>query len=160
MPIYVSFSSTAGNSPSAGQSQVHGMSRGLTQLTPATVRFAFGVLSPRDVATGQASGKRQHEPISIVKQVDTGSPSLYGALTKGEKHPKLKVHFAWLTPQGTKQPYFTLTLMNAALIGVERKPPRHPISRNTHELEEIKLAFDKIEMTWNGGGKAFNDDWN
>ena len=91
--------------------------------------------------------------------MDGSSYSLYGALTKGEKYPMLNVDFAWLTPQGTKQRYFTLTLFNAALMGVERKPPRHPVSRNAHELEEIKLAFDKIEVTWNGGGKAFKDDW-
>jgi hypothetical protein len=34
------------------------------------------IKSPRDVATGQASGKRQHEPITIQKELDKSSPKL------------------------------------------------------------------------------------
>ena len=32
------------------------------------------VQSPRDVATGQASGKRQHQPVTIKKETDASSP--------------------------------------------------------------------------------------
>jgi Type VI secretion system effector, Hcp len=32
------------------------------------------IKSPRDIATGQASGKRQHQPITIRKEVDAASP--------------------------------------------------------------------------------------
>jgi hypothetical protein len=38
------------------------------------------VKSPRDIATGQASGKRQHAPITGTKQNDKASPDL--AVTK------------------------------------------------------------------------------
>ena len=34
------------------------------------------IKQPRDLATGQASGKRQHEPVTIRKEVDAASPSL------------------------------------------------------------------------------------
>jgi hypothetical protein len=34
------------------------------------------IKSPRDAATGQASGKRQHEPITIKKELDKSSPKL------------------------------------------------------------------------------------
>jgi len=33
-----------------------------------------GVTSPRDSSTGMATGKRQHQPITITKQVDATSP--------------------------------------------------------------------------------------
>ena len=32
------------------------------------------LVSPRDVATGQASGKREHKPLVITEQVDKPSP--------------------------------------------------------------------------------------
>jgi hypothetical protein len=32
------------------------------------------IKSPRDIATGQATGKRQHQPITIRKEVDAASP--------------------------------------------------------------------------------------
>lgn len=33
------------------------------------------VQSPRDVATGQASGKRQHKPIRVIKEWGTSGPN-------------------------------------------------------------------------------------
>lgn len=36
----------------------------------------YEIKSPRDVATGQSSGKRQHKPISITKEWSTSSPVL------------------------------------------------------------------------------------
>ena len=37
---------------------------------------AYEVTSPRDLATGQASGKRMHKPIVITKELDAASPQL------------------------------------------------------------------------------------
>jgi hypothetical protein len=42
----------------------------------ASLFFSHGIVAPRDVASGQASGKRQWKPISIVKEWGTSSPSL------------------------------------------------------------------------------------
>src|SRR5579872_4319813 len=42
--------------------------------------FSMGVTAPRDSASGQASGKRQHKPIVVVKDVDTSSSQMFGAL--------------------------------------------------------------------------------
>ncbi|MBS1902473.1 MAG: hypothetical protein JSS75_02060 [Bacteroidetes bacterium] len=39
--------------------------------------------APRDVATGQASGKRQHKPITIVKEWGASSPQLRVASPSG-----------------------------------------------------------------------------
>jgi type VI secretion system secreted protein Hcp len=159
MPIYMSFSSSMRSSLSSGYSRIHGMSRGLTALTPSTLICAweYATGSPYDAGTGQASGKRQHDPINIIKEADATSP-LYGYVVKHEKLPRLKLHFTRLSPQGAKQAYFTLTLVNAALIGVQRAP-HHQISSNTHELEELELAFEKIELSWNAGAKSMHDDW-
>src|SRR5262245_39730421 len=42
------------------------------------------IVSPRDVASGQATGKRQHKPLSIRKTVDKSSPQLWRALASNE----------------------------------------------------------------------------
>ena len=36
----------------------------------------FEVKAPRDVATGQSSGKRQHKPLTITKEFDKATPML------------------------------------------------------------------------------------
>lgn len=39
----------------------------------------YTITSPRDAGSGQASGKRTHKPISIVKEWDAASPQLMAA---------------------------------------------------------------------------------
>jgi type VI protein secretion system component Hcp len=39
----------------------------------------------RDASTGQATGKRQHKPISVIKQTDQSSPNLMQVRKSGEK---------------------------------------------------------------------------
>ena len=42
----------------------------------AVMNSGTTVQGPRDAATGQASGKRQHQPLTIRKEVDAASPKL------------------------------------------------------------------------------------
>jgi hypothetical protein len=43
---------------------------------PAKLSFTYEVKSPRDVATGQASGKRTHKPLTITKEWGPSTPQL------------------------------------------------------------------------------------
>jgi hypothetical protein len=45
---------------------------------PPFVAFGLqGIVSPRDAASGLPSGKRQHEPITILKPVDKSTPLIF-----------------------------------------------------------------------------------
>jgi type VI protein secretion system component Hcp len=46
------------------------------------------VTSPRDAATGMATGKRMHKPITITKELDKSSPLLAKAVAAGTPIPK------------------------------------------------------------------------
>lgn len=48
-----------------------------TLVLPHVLESSGNVKSPRDVATGQSSGKRQHQPITFSKRIDKSSPVLY-----------------------------------------------------------------------------------
>jgi type VI secretion system secreted protein Hcp len=50
----------------------------------AGLRFSYAAMSPRDAASGQASGKRQHSPIVVTKMVGAASPQIFQALTTNE----------------------------------------------------------------------------
>ena len=41
------------------------------------------IVSPRDAASGQSSGKRQHSPLKILKRIDKSTPLLYSAKSGG-----------------------------------------------------------------------------
>jgi type VI secretion system Hcp family effector len=81
MPIYVSFLSSGGKGfLKTWNSRVYGLSQGRTTLNPSNIhdiQFKYEVQSPYDASTGQASGKRRHEPITITKETDASSPSLF-----------------------------------------------------------------------------------
>src|SRR4051794_17781015 len=40
---------------------------------------SYQVIAPRDIATGQASGKRMHKPLTVVKEWVAASPELAAA---------------------------------------------------------------------------------
>jgi hypothetical protein len=44
------------------------------------------------------------------------------------------------------------SLISAALL-------RHQGSADRHEVLKVKFAFQQIERSFGGGGKAFKDDW-
>ena len=48
------------------------------------ISFHYSVGSPRDAASGQASGKRQHQPVSFVKEWGAASPQLFQAAVTNE----------------------------------------------------------------------------
>ena len=45
--------------------------------TIMTIATSHEVISPRDAASGLPTGKRQHAPFVITKEVDQASPALY-----------------------------------------------------------------------------------
>src|SRR5262249_11424033 len=47
-------------------------------------QWSAEVTSPRDTASGTASGKRQYKPVLCVKKVDNASPALLRALVENE----------------------------------------------------------------------------
>ena len=44
------------------------------------VQFDYAVETPRDAATGQATGRRTHHPVKVVHEVNEWSPLLFRAL--------------------------------------------------------------------------------
>ena len=76
------------------------------------------IVSPRDAASGLPTGKRQHKPFVITKELDKSSPLLYNALVNNENISEWKLEF-W-TPQlaattgvGSEKQHYTVKLTNA-----------------------------------------------
>lgn len=164
MPIYVNFSSITGNVIKTENSVMHGMTHGTHTVTPKNVpiMFQYGVEAPRDVSTGQASGKRQHKPITITKEVGASSALLLRACLARSVFPHLALNFESGGSGMPSRPDFTINLTNALLVGVKRSPVPKPHGghvRNTHELEEIEFTFQKIELQFKSGKSAMKDDW-
>lgn len=85
-----------GTSNSGSSSSSSGMSSGRTASTssstsstsseaivPVAIVVSYSVKSPRDAASGMATGKRQHKPVTFTAQLDKSSPQL------GKSSPKI-----------------------------------------------------------------------
>src|SRR4051812_46536780 len=63
------------------------------------IAVSHEIISPRDSASGLPTGKRQHKPMVITKELDKSSPLLQGCLSNNENITTWELQF-W-TPQGS-----------------------------------------------------------
>ena len=70
--------------------------------TIMVIAFDHKVTSPRDAASGLPTGKRQHGPLTICKELDKSSPLLMQALTNNETIPTFRLG---LLPQTSPLPH-------------------------------------------------------
>lgn len=124
------------------------------------------IISPRDAASGLPTGKRQHKPFTITKELDKSSPLLYNALVNNENIATWKLQF-W-TPQikatsgtGVEVQHYTIELTNASIAGIEFNMlnNKNPELAKYAEFERIQFTYQKILWTWNDGGISAEDDW-
>lgn len=124
--------------------------KGFEQAIPA-ISFAYGVKSPRDSASGQASGKRQHKPVTFVKEWGASTPQLFQALVTNEQLTSVTIQFVQTSSDegaGREFVYHTIKLTNAYVTELDqfkRSSPDDP-----RDLEAVSFTFQKIEMTNDG----------
>ncbi len=123
------------------------------------------VLSPRDAATGQATGRRMHKPFRIVKLVDKATPVLYSMLSTNERTSQWELQF-WranaVRGTGAEVQYYTVRLTNAAITDIAFHMPntQNPDTVKYAEYEEVSFTYQKIEWIWTNGNISTQDDWN
>jgi type VI secretion system secreted protein Hcp len=120
--------------------------------------FSFSAESPRDQATGQASGKRQYQPISVRKRWGDASPQVYQALATNETLTAVLIEFVTTDPQGREAVDHSFSLTNATISAVQELTESAQPANQVEELEEISFTFQKIEIK-DKSGKTFDDDW-
>jgi type VI secretion system secreted protein Hcp len=115
--------------------------------------FDYGLVSPRDIATGQASGKRQHKPIVITKEWGPSMPQFLTAAATNEQLTKVTMEFWDTTRTGVQRLHFVVTLTNASVSEVKQH------LANDLLTEDLSFTFQKIQVEDRIGGTIFMDDW-
>lgn len=126
------------------------------------VRYQYTVSSPRDAATGMATGKRQHSPVVITKEWGASSPQFYQALTTNEVLKSVLIEFIRTGPDGRDAVFQTVTLTNASVSRINQFVNAAPIAGvppDERALEEISFTFQKIEVENKDGKTMALDDW-
>ncbi len=119
------------------------------------------VISPRDAASGLPTGKRQHKPITITKEVDASSPHLYNLLVNNENITEWVLQFWTPSPTGQEKQYYTIKLTNATISGIQMEMlnNKYPENMQHKERERVEFCYQKIAWTWVEGGIEAEDDW-
>ncbi len=119
--------------------------------------------SPRDLATGQASGKRIHQPLIVLKPAGASSPQFFSAAATNELLKKVVIEVYKTDPSGMEVLAFTITLENAGIsnykqfIGPVQNQQFKPADNGIYD--EIRFTFQKITVENKIANTIATDDW-
>jgi type VI secretion system secreted protein Hcp len=129
--------------------------------TIAILDYSYEVTSSRDPATGLATGKRQHTPLVIRKEVDSATPMILNMLTQNENLTAAKFEFFETSSTGVETATQVVELTNGSISDFQQAYGTVPsdIPSVVRDLETISFTFQKITFTDIKSGKTASDDW-
>lgn len=130
--------------------------------------YAMEIKSPRDAASGQATGKRQHIPLTIWKLAGASSPQFFQALVNNEPLKTVTIEFYKpddvFTSSKTEQLSYKIELTNAYVTSYRQVMGSAAMegfkSNPALMYDEIKFVYEKITITSLNGNVSAYDDWN
>lgn len=122
----------------------------------ALIAVDHSIVSPRDVATGMASGKRQHLPITLTKETDNTSPFFYQLISRNELIPKAEIFFFGFGTQGglttgRETNLYKITLTKAFVSKIEFAGHTDEAAKDGDRLpltEKVSLVYELIQWEW------------
>lgn len=103
--------------------------------------FEFEALQD-NLGSGQETGRRQHEPITIVREVDEASPLIWQALCTNESYVSATLSFARPDNSGGREIVtHTIELTNGAIVGY-----RSWHGGRGKKREIVTVAFDDLAI--------------
>ena len=116
--------------------------------------FEMSAIAPRDLATGQASGKRQHQPFSFLTEVGSATPQLMLACVNNEVLKTVDVSVYKHDANGQEQEYLKFHFEDATV-------SKYEITGNHEDAEvplaEFQLTFRAVEV--DAGKHVMQDQW-
>lgn len=126
------------------------------------IDFEYSIVSPRDAASGLPTGKRQHKPITIVKQWGAASPQLFEALVTNETLTQVKFEFYRTNPLGAISLFQTISLVNASVATFEQfigDVLGNRTNSDQRQLDLISFTYQKITIENTVSKTSASDDW-
>lgn len=123
--------------------------------------FSHEITKPIDPASGLPTGKRQHQPVHILKEIDQSSPLLWNALVNNETLVTWQLKFWAPSAKSVETQIYTITLTNAIIASIREYMPDNedPAKIKLPLLEQVTFTYQKIEWVWTKGTITADDDW-
>lgn len=130
------------------------------------IGFRYSVAVPHDAASGRASGKRQHSPFVIIKNIDYSTPQLLQSAYNNEVLKSVLIEFVKKSADGKMSTFYKVTLTNASISLISQfggtaqgDSGFNPNSTGGH-YEEVSLTFQNIQIDHLVGNTSVVDGWN
>jgi type VI secretion system secreted protein Hcp len=101
--------------------------------TPVKARSAGGVKA------------KEGSELAITKQVDTASPKLFEACSKGTHIPKVIIEYLRADKGGQPSVYLQINLNEVVISGITHNPT--PLGANVGPTETLTLVYSSMEQT-------------
>ena len=137
------------------------MRKGLESFTEVNA-YNHEVSSPFDPATGLASGKRQHRPFKIVKEVSRSSIRLQDAWTKGLTLKSAELKLYRPSSLGAEVNYYTYRFIGIRIVSIRDWMANNNDSAvaSLPHMQEITFTYDTMERVFVETGEIAADTWN
>ena len=130
------------------------------------IGFRFLISVPHDPESGRSSGKRQHMPVVLIKNIDYSTPQLLQAATTNEILKSVVIEFYKKASDGRLQLYYRITLTNASISqlsqygGTALGDSGYNMNSTGNTYEEVSMTYQNIQFEHVIGNTAASDDWN
>lgn len=116
---------------------------------------------PKSPQTGLPTGKRVHNPYTVLAELDKSTPKLYQALCSGERLKSVQVDYYRINKTGTEEKYFTIKLEGAITVSGRHYVPNCLDQANgpIGHMVEYSFTYEKVTWTWTPDGIEGEDNW-
>lgn len=120
---------------------------------------SYGVRQGVDSCTGSMTGARQHDPVTIHKQLDKVSPYLAIAVCEGRRLQKAVIKYYEIIEAGIETEIYNITLESVVISSVDFSHVYYPGSTSPNMHEVVGLRFRGIEWNYVRGNIKYDDAW-
>jgi type VI secretion system secreted protein Hcp len=140
-----------------GESSQHSLGR---ENSIECVQFVQQVKTARETGAGAPTGRRQYDPIVVVKPIDKSSPLLVKGLVQNQvAEGVFKFFRPSPTGDGTTEQFFRIEIKEGRIAAVKEYvlDTLDPEIATRPPLEEVSFVFGKISWTHAESGASFED---
>jgi len=129
--------------------------------TSGVLSMEYGISSPTDVASGMATGRRVHQPISFTLRWSKATPLLLGALTNNETLSSVQFQRWMPDPDGSgvDANTDTIQLTNARITSLKIVDQKADDGK-LDTVVIVTMTYRQLTLTHQAGGIMAEDSWN
>ena len=128
----------------------------------SVLEFSWGMFVPTDSLSGQITGNRRLQHLTIKKHLDASSPLLAQALTNPTP---LECTFSFFRPGDIggdgDEAFYEIVIEGAKVTNIQINSPNilDPSTDNMPASETVTFAYNKVTASHEPGGTEFEDTW-